>query len=44
MTKDTLCGLAKETKEPREKEMAERNKIMSISEKIVNKMESLTFN
>ena len=42
MTKDTLCGLAKETKEPREKEMAERNKIMSISEKIVNKMESLT--
>lgn len=42
MNMDTLCGLAGETKTLKENVKNERSKIMSLSEKIVNKMESLT--
>tara|TARA_B110000008_G_scaffold261123_1_gene282267 strand:+ start:21 stop:833 length:813 start_codon:yes stop_codon:yes gene_type:complete len=42
MSMDSLCGLAGETKTLKENVKDERTKIMSLSEKIVNKMESLT--
>jgi hypothetical protein len=42
MSMDSLCGLAGETKTLKENVKNERTKIMSLSEKIVNKMESLT--
>ena len=42
MNMDTLCGLAGETKSLKENVKSERNKIMGLSEKIVNKMEELT--
>lgn len=44
MTMDRMCGLASDTKDSKEIVKNERNKIMSLSEKIVNRMDSLTKN
>lgn len=41
MSKNTLCGLSKETKTYKENDNAEKKKIMALSKKIVDKMESL---
>lgn len=41
MSKNTLCGLSKETQTYKESDNAEKKKIMALSKKIVDKMESL---
>ena len=44
MGADTLCGLANDTIDPKENVKNERDKIMNLSEKIVNRMGTLTQN